>query len=73
MPAQAFLWQQAVLFLHVPPRELGKERSAEGDRDAVSNAAEAQTMRGLEPLQGTLTLLGITAYISNKAQFPHSQ
>lgn len=34
--------------------------------------AEAQRMRALEPSGGTLTLLGITSYIGNMAQLPHS-
>lgn len=73
MPAQALLWQQAVLFLHVSPRELSKERNAEADRGAASNAAKAQRMQALEPSGGTLTLLGIASYIGNMAQLPHSQ
>ena len=57
----------------MPRRELGKERSAEADRGAVSSAAEAQRMRALEPSGGTLTLLGIASYIGSMAQLPHTQ
>lgn len=55
--------------LHVSSTELGKE-SGEADRSTASNAAEAQTMSTLEPLGGTLTLLGIVSYIGNTTQLP---
>lgn len=66
MPAQAL---QAVLLLHVSPMEMGKE-SSKADRSTFSNAGKAQTMRALEPLGGTLTLLGIVSYVGNTTQLP---
>lgn len=54
----------------MPPRELGKERRAEADRAAVSNAAEAQRMRALEPSGGTLTLLELASYTGNTPSLP---